>query len=259
MLQQIQLSWLTYLRRVRIYLQKAVIKVQSALVRDDTAKNYFCPCCGKSWVRFADWSSTYANTVCPNCDSQPRHRALSIYLDKYGNLTSGKYNFLHFAPESSLRQRFSSLPNLEYTTADLNNPAVDVKIDITQIPYPDNTFDIIFCNHVLEHVPDDRQAMRELFRVLKPGGWASLQVPLSRKIEQTFEDPAIVSPQERLHHFGQEDHVRLYGLDYQERLEEVGFAVDREDIGQILPEDLIRKYGLTQKEELYFGRKPIVG
>ena len=257
MIERFQIFLLKVKRSVAITLDKTLIKAQTALMSGDLSNSYFCPCCGKSCVRFADWSSKYRNVVCPNCDSQPRHRALVLYLEKQANFVGEKLKFLHFAPTPSLRRRFSSMSNLEYTTADLNNSSVDVKIDVTQIPYPDNTFDVIFCNHVLEHVMDDRKAMGELFRVLKPGGWASLQVPLSRKREKTFEDPKIVSPQERLRHFGQEDHVRLYGLDYKDKLQEAGFIVEIENLTQILDSDRIRKYGLNPKEDLYFGNKPM--
>lgn len=261
MIEKFQLFWLKVKRCVNVTWQKILLKMQTALLFRDVSEGYFCPCCGKHCLSFVDLSSVYRNAICPNCDSQPRHRALALYLDKQANFEGEKIKFLHFAPASSLRRRFSSMSNLEYTTADLNNSSVDVKIDVTQIPYPDNTFDVIFCNHVLEHVMDDRQAMRELFRVLKPGGWASLQVPLSRKKEKTFEDPfedpTVVSPQERLRHFGQEDRVRLYGLDYKDRLQEAGFIVELENLTQILDSEQIRKYGVNPKEDLYFGGKLI--
>ncbi len=116
--------------------------------------------------------------------------------------------------------------NLDYLTADLNPEQVMIKMDITAIQYPENTFDAILCNHVHEHIPDDRKAMNELYRVLKPGGWAILQVPFSMVLEKTYEDFTITSPQEREKYFGQKDHVRIYGKDYTQRLKEVGFTVE---------------------------------
>jgi len=162
---------------------------------------------------------------------------------------------LHIAPESSLKKLFAGKENIKYITADLNDSAVDVKLDITQIPYDDNTFDVIICNHVLEHILDDRQAMRELLRVLKPNGWASLQVPIASDLEKTFEDATITSPEDRLRNFGQEDHVRWYGRDYPDRLTEVGFSITTENIAESLSSEKIEQYGLRSEENLYFGTK----
>ncbi len=133
---------------------------------------------------------------------------------------------LHLAPEKPLMDLFIKQNNIDYLTADLNPEQVMVKMDITAIQYPDNIFDAILCNHVLEHIPDDRKAMRELYRVLKPGGWAILQVPVSKILEQTYDDITITSPQDREKYFGQKDHVRIYGKDYTQRLKEAGFTVD---------------------------------
>jgi SAM-dependent methyltransferase len=256
MIEQLQTLAIRYKRSAALHWQKASSKIETALLFGNYSNSYYCPCCNKHCNRFIDWSSTYRNVVCPYCDSQPRHRALALYLDKYTRLNGERIKFLHFAPTPIFRKQFSSMPNLDYTTADLYDSSVDVKIDITQIPYPDNTFDVIFCNHVLEHVMDDRKAMREMLRVLKPGGWASLQVPLSSRIEKTFEDPTITSPKDRLKYFLQEDHVRLYGLDYQERLKEEGFLVKVENLKVDFNPEQIQKYGLGTEKKLYFGIKP---
>jgi SAM-dependent methyltransferase len=237
-------------------LNKNLIKIKTALLFGNVADCYFCPCCGKHCTDWSDWSSTYRNVVCPNCDSQPRHRLFSLYLKERTDFEHKNLKVLHFAPERILRKQFSSMPNLDYTTADLNDSSVDIKIDITEIPYADNTFDVIFCSHVLEHVPNDRKAMSELARVLKPGGWAYLQVPLDRKREKTFEDPNIVSPEDRLRYYWQEDHVRLYGLDYKDRLEQTGFIVTIDKCIQQPSPKQIKKYGLRTGEDLYFVIKP---
>lgn len=147
-------------------------------------------------------------------------------------------------------------PNLDYTTTDLLDPSVDINFDITQIPYPDNTFDVILCSHVLEHVSDDAAAMRELLRILKPGGWALLQVPIDIYRNETLEDPAITSPEDRLQFYWQEDHVRLYGLDYKDRLAKAGFILKLEDYSKNLDAELVERYGLDRLETLYFGVKP---
>jgi SAM-dependent methyltransferase len=129
---------------------------------------------------------------------------------------------LHVAPEPCLSARLRALPNVDYVSADLMDPAAMVVLDITNIQYPDHSFDVVYCSHVMEHVPEDRKAMREFFRFLKPNGWAVLMVPIEAAV--TFEDPSITDPAERERVFGQNDHVRIYGLDFVERLREAGFV-----------------------------------
>jgi SAM-dependent methyltransferase len=185
-----------------------------------------CLVCGSSLRSFRPMMTAKprANASCPICGSLERHRLLWQFLKEKTDLLSGtQYRMLHLAPEDCFVSRFRQYISIEYLTADLNNPAM-LKMDITDIQYPDNYFDIILCSHVLEHIPDDEKAMRELSRVLNPGGWAILQVPIL--VEKTFEDPAITDPLEREEKFGQSDHVRIYGLDYRQRLEKSGFLVD---------------------------------
>jgi SAM-dependent methyltransferase len=249
------------------YLDPSILNLTIAL-----NKSHFCPCCGQHCIKFFDWSLYskwtgsytdvhYKKILCPNpnCRSQPRHRALFLYLQKHANFKQNNLKVLHFGPNPSLRKHFSLQPNLEYITADLYDSSVDIKIDITKIPYPENTFDIIFCSHVLELIPDDRAAMSELFRVLKPGGWALVAVPISEN-QKTFEDPNIIFPEERLRYFWQEDHVRLYGHDYKNRLQEVGFTVRAVTVKELL-KDLTpkqrEKYGLHDRELLHFVTKNI--
>jgi SAM-dependent methyltransferase len=164
---------------------------------------------------------------CPICRSTDRERLIYLYLAHKTDFLrrTQPATVLHVAPERSLRQILRSQPYLDYRTADIEPGKADTAIDITQIPYPDQTFDLIICNHVLEHILDDRQAMRELHRVLHPNGVAILQVPLSLKLATTYEDPSITTPEARIQAFGQEDHVRIYGRDYGQRLESVGFVV----------------------------------
>lgn len=131
---------------------------------------------------------------------------------------------LHVAPERFLTTIFREIKNLDYLSADLNNPLAMVKMDVTKINYPDDTFSVIYCSHVLEHIPKDREAIAELYRVLRQDGWAVLQVPIT--VDKTYEDPTIVEPEEREKHFGQQDHVRRCGLDYAERIRAAGFIVD---------------------------------
>lgn len=148
------------------------------------------------------------------------------------------------------------MSNIDYISADLSLPLAMVRMDITDIPYTDNYFDAILCSYVLEHIEDDRKAMEEILRVLKPDGWAILQVPLDRNRKQTFEDPNVVSPQERERLFLQHDHVRLYGLDYKDRLEEAGFKVKVDSYLKQLEKDTVCQYGLN-RENIYFCTKQI--
>ena len=163
---------------------------------------------------------------------------------------------LHFAPEHIFDRAFKSLDNLDYMTADLDPNRAMIEMDITNITYEDNSFDVILCSHVLEHVMDDKKAMSELFRVLSPGGWAILQAPVLR--EKTYEDPAIVTPEERERLFGQRDHVRIYGLDYRDRLESAGFNVKVDGYVRKLGSAKIRRYGLSKGRRYIFLYKTLL-
>ena len=147
--------------------------------------------------------------------------------------------------------------NIDYLTADLNPEGVMVKMDITDIDYPDSTFDTIICNHVLEHIIDDHKAMSELHRVLKPGGWAILQVPISFSLDKTFEDASVTAPEEREQVFGQCDHVRIYAPDYIDRLEQAGFQVSPfkwwEDTAFFASNN---RYGLLKDERVFLATRP---
>lgn len=157
---------------------------------------------------------------------------------------------LHVAPELCFEERFKGLLGQNYLTADLFNPRAMVKMDITSIQYPNETFDIIYCSHVLEHVADDRKAIEEFFRVLKNNGWAILNVPINNG--QTFEDSSIVSPQERLKAFGQEDHVRRYGTDYVDRLRDAGFVVEVFKASDLTNSTGVIKMGLTLASDIVY-------
>ena len=221
-------------RLVRAVLRRAPKPLSDCLERIAYYGNrFYCPVCGRS----ARTNRSYGvdmwrpHARCPFCDSLERHRLVWRFLELKTNFfqSAGK-QMLHIAAEKCFEPKFRKLIGKGYVTADLMEPA-DVKMDITDIQYPDQTFDIVYCSHVLEHVPDDRKAMREFFRVLKPTGWAILMVPISA--ERTVEDPSITDPQERLRLFGQDDHVRRYGPDFADRLKEAGFtaqAIGPEDI-----------------------------
>lgn len=213
----------------------------------------FCPICEKSSRQFRSAGAVLREDVrCAHCGSLERHRLLWLYLSARTDLFDGKpKKLLHVAPEPCfepiLRQHFGD----SYITADLLNPTVSVKMDITSIQYPDQSFDVIYCSHVLEHVQDDKKAMREFYRTLKNSGWAILLVPITAA--ETFEDPSITEPEERLKAFGQEDHVRIYGPDYADRLRGAGFKVEVSNVGDFASEDEIRKMRLSG--EIYFCTK----
>jgi hypothetical protein len=184
-----------------------------------------CPICGESNYEFLPFGiGPRLDAQCPECGSLERHRLTWLFLKRSTDLFQGaRKRVLHFAPESMFATRLSKLPHLEYVTADLMGSQVRVRVDITEMPFADSTFDVVFCSHVLEHVPDDLMAMRECHRVLKPGGWAVFLVPVN--VPSTIEDPSVTDPADRERLFGQRDHVRRYGPDVVERLQRGGFIV----------------------------------
>jgi SAM-dependent methyltransferase len=230
------------------------------LAAPQRANAVHCPCCGGFFPGFiAGGPVLRAKACCPRCGSLERHRLLWLYLQEKTDFFKRQLSVLHVAPESIFQEQFRKLPNLDYISADIASPLAMVKMDITDIQFPDNTFDVILCNHVLEHIPDDRRAMEEIFRVLKPGGWAILQVPIDMKRETTYEDPSITDPEERRRHFGQDDHVRWYGRDYEERLAATGFAVSVNNFASGLPTETVRSCGILPQEEIYHCGKPAAG
>lgn len=188
------------------------------------------------------------NVLSPSTLSLERHRLLWLYLKNETDFFSVEKKVLHFAPEQAFYKRFRKMSNLDYLTTDLNSPLADVKADICNLPFKDNEFDIILCNHVLEHIPDDTKAMEELYRILKPGGFGVFQIPQDLNRETTFEDDSITDKKERAKIFGQYDHVRIYGRDYFDKLRSVGFKVEEVDYTARLSEDDIIKYCLAKGE-----------
>ena len=195
------------------------------------------------------------NAMCPRCYSYDRERLIYLYLERKTNIFHGNIKMLHVAPERNLQKVLMAHPNIDYLSIDLNSPLAMIRMDVTDIKYEDNSFDVIICNHVLEHIPDDRKAMSELYRVLKPGGWAILQVPISLSLDKTYEDPTIKTPEEREKVFGQSDHVRIYAKDYKDRLESVGFFVEVYSFAEEFGESVVSKYGLLKNESIYICSK----
>lgn len=214
-----------------------------------------CPICQKSARKFCEYGGASRNGAqCPHCGSLERHRLLWLFLKRKTDLFDGKpKKMLHVAPELCFEPKFKALLGDRYLSADLFNPSAMVKMDITNIEYPDASFDVIYCSHVLEHVDNDRKAMKEFLRTLKPTGWAILLVPITA--EMTYEDATIRDPEGRLKAFGQRDHVRKYGPDYADRLREVGFQVHKFDAKEFVSGDEITQMGLSEQGTIYFCKK----
>ena len=208
------------------------------------------PIDGRQFKKFLPYGyeSPRDNVLSPSTLSLERHRLLWLYLKNETDFFTSPHKVVHFAPEQAFYKRFRKLKNLDYTTTDLNSPLADVKADICNLPFEDNSFDIIFCNHVLEHIPDDTKAMQELYRILRPGGWGIFQIPQDLKRNITFEDDSITDRKERAKIFGQYDHVRIYGRDYFDKLRSVGFKVEEVDYTALLTAEEIEKYRLAHGE-----------
>ncbi len=218
---------------------------------------YTDPIDGKSYRKFLPYGYEIKrdNVLAPGTLSLERHRLLWLYLTRETDFFTRPLKVLHIAPEQAFYRRFKRQKNLDYTTSDLSSPLADVKADITNLPFESNSFDVIFCNHVLEHIPDDAKAMQELYRVMKNGGWGVFQVPQDLSRAKTYEDFSITDPKERAKHFGQYDHVRVYGRDYFERLSAAGFEVTPTDYTQNFTAEDLERYRLPKGELLPVCKK----
>lgn len=195
-----------------------------------------------------------ANALCPNCLSLERHRLIWLYLKERTDFFRRKQHVLHIAPEGCFIHRFEKIHQDQYVTADIESPLAKVKMDIHHIPFAEKTFDTVLCNHVLEHVEDDIKAMQEIARVLKPGGFAILQVPFFHPVsERTLSDPTVKDPKLREKMFGQDDHVRKYGKDFSQRIEQAGMKPVEDGFVNTLPEEQRQKYGLVKGEIIFVG------
>jgi SAM-dependent methyltransferase len=211
---------------------------------------YTDPIDGKNFKSFLPYGyeNPRENVLSPSTLSLERHRLLWLYLKSETDFFTASKKVLHFAPEQAFYKLFRKLSNLDYTTTDLESPLADVKADICDLPFNDNEFDVILCNHVLEHIPDDTKAMQELYRILKPGGLGIFQIPQDLNRKTTFEDNSITDKKERAKIFGQYDHVRIYGRDYFDKLRSIGFKVEEVDYTSQLTNEEIDKYRLAKGE-----------
>lgn len=217
-----------------------------------------CPVCGGRYRKFLPYGYVEPrdNALCPGCLSLERHRLLWLYLKKKTGFFSENLRVLHIAPEQCFYRRFRKMKNLTYTTADLESPIADVKLDVQKMPFDSDLFDVVICNHVLEHVPDDRKALGEIFRVLKRQGFAIIQVPTAYSMQTTLEDPNVTDPEERLRRFRQKDHYRLYGKDYLDRVKEAGFVIGGENFLDTLEPQVRERFRLPEMEYMYGYVKP---
>ena len=207
-----------------------------------------CPVCGSRYRRFMPYGyvTSREDALCPHCLALERHRMIWLWLSECSDLFESRPRLLHIAPEVSLMRHFKRLyrGTENYITADLESPLADMHFDVQHIPLEDCSVDVVICNHLLEHVEDDRRAMRELYRILRPGGWGIALVPEDRSLPTTFEDDSITDPKERTRIFGQYDHRRTYGRDYDMRLAEAGFRVERIGYREQLTEAQQRLYAI---------------
>jgi SAM-dependent methyltransferase len=220
---------------------------------------YEDPITGKTYRNFLPYGysgqAKRKNVLCPGSLSLERHRLLWLYLKERTDFFSKPYKMLHIAPEQCFYKLFRAQKNLTYTTGDYNSPIADIHFDLHKAPFEDNSFDLIFCNHVLEHVEDAHVCMKELYRIMKPGGWGIFQVPLDTSAEKTLEDKSIVTEADREKHYWQKDHVRLFGLDYKDKLSAAGFNVTVDDFVNTISTELQDRYRLPKGEMIYLCRK----
>ena len=223
-----------------------------------SGNKFIDPIDGKGYSKFLSYGygKLRKNALSPGTLSLERHRLLWLYL-KGTDLLNSKLKVLHIAPEQIFYKKFKNNLNWDYTTFDLKSPLADIKGDITNLSFKNNSFDLIICNHVLEHIEDDRSAMSEIFRVLKKDGMGILQVPIDNNLEKTYEDSSIVSKKDRTKHFGQYDHVRVYGRDFKDRLKNIGFIVNFINYTDEIENNLISKYGLIKGELIPVVKKSI--
>jgi SAM-dependent methyltransferase len=221
-------------------------------------KKVECPICNHHYKKFLPYGriNSRENALCPNCLSLERHRLIWLYLKEKTNFFSDKLKVLHVAPEHCFIKPFENQHQENYITADIESPLAKVKMDIHKIPFKENHFDAILCNHVLEHVKDDIEVMKEFCRVLKPGGWAILQVPFFNPVlDQTFEDNSITDYRMREKIFGQDDHVRKYGKDYTQRIERSGLRAIEDQFSSHFSKEEAYHFGISDREVIYKGVK----
>jgi SAM-dependent methyltransferase len=214
-----------------------------------------CNVCGSRCRRFLAHRDI-TEAVCPVCLSHGRHRIGWAWLASRSGLDRGRWRVLHLAPEPEIGGLLRAWPNVDVVSADLASPLADLRTDVARLGLADESFDAVICSHVLEHVPSDRRALRELRRILRPGGWILIQVPLPSGQLRTDEDPSVTSPAERTRRFGQADHCRLYGMDLVDRIREAGLEVESLLAETLFDEPARQRLCLRADEPLFIARRP---
>lgn len=223
-----------------------------------------CPCCGSKYITFLPAGlQKRANARCMKCGSLERHRVLWLYMKEQKEIFSKPLKVLHVSPEKAFYKLFGSLKNIQYFPIDLMPEKYDygirtIQMDVTAMTFADNSFDIIICSHVMEHIRADLTAMNEMYRVLKPGGWAIINTPVDMNKEDTVEDVNLYDPVKQQELFGQPDHVRLYGRDYIKRLSEAGFQVEVIDYPARFTHNQRFRYGIKPEELIFLCKKELV-
>ena len=248
----------------KLYWSFVVLNAKRKFDKKFKGNNVCCTICGSNYKIFDTVGKPpRTNARCLECNSLERHRLLNEYLKTKTDLFNEEgAKLLHFAPEKTFYNLFKDLDNIEYYPCDLDaerfkfqNGKKIIKADIRDIPFKSDSFDAVICNHVLEHIDDDVKAINEVYRVLKKGGWAILQVPIDMSLEKTYEDFSITSNEGREKAFGQFDHVRIYGKDYAERLKVGGFNVIEDNYIDTFSDAEIFRLGLTKGEIIFFCKK----
>lgn len=215
-----------------------------------------CPCCGGTFSEFLPYLDKQ-NVLCPSCDSLERHRLLWLYLMNEMPIYSEHLKILHFAPEYILQKRLRRLKNLDYLSVDLFSPlAMQTGVDILNLPFDENSYDLILCSHVLAHVSDDRKALREMKRVLKTTGTLILltgETPNGQTTTLEYEN--VNSAEERLKLYGRSDRFRIYGSDFAQRCEKEGFSVKLVKYAEQFPDEVRTQFGLSTKDTIYLCSK----
>lgn len=227
------------------------VRAATARHRGSTVR---CAICDHRFDRFKDdWNRP--NALCWRCGSQERHRAQWLLFERRPQLLADARSLLHFSPEWCLRGRLAAVSGLRYVTSDLDvTQRADARLDITALDLPDDAFDAVICSHVLEHVPDDAAAMRELRRIVAPGGWCLVMVPLALDRATTYEDDSISAPEDRRREFLQHDHVRLYAPDIADRLRAARFAVEVVDMAAELGPERAARHRLLASDLIFLCR-----
>lgn len=243
-------------RPILIKCSLAFQKLSPILYAGSTYKD---PINGKTYRKFLPYGysgiAKRNNVLSPGTMSLERHRLMWLYLQNQTDFFTRKAKVLHIAPEQCFYKIFRAMDNLDYITGDYNSPIADIHFDLHKAPFDDNSFDIVFCNHVLEHVENAEVCMKELYRIMKPGGWGIFQVPIDITRQETYEDKSIVTPEDREIHYWQKDHVRLFGLDYADKLRAAGFEVKEDDYANQFSDADAEYYRIPKHEVIYLCRK----